>query len=97
MSQRPLPTLNPPAALSVTAPAISLRNDRPWLIGIAGTLLAALAAFVPGCKWIQSSAYLPLHMAMESFAILVSLTIFILIWIGHRDRKASDIVLGCLR
>jgi PAS domain S-box-containing protein len=81
---------------AMTTPGRPFRLDSPLLWAALGTLLFVLAAPLPGTRFIQTSAlYLPLHATLESFSVLVALMIFVLTWIGRRDRTAADIVLGC--
>lgn len=76
-------------------PTFSLHRTPAFWAGV-GTLLFGLAALPPGTRVVLGSAYyLPLHMALETFAVLVAVLIFILTWVGRRDRSTADIVLGC--
>ncbi len=79
----------------MTMPRILPRLDSPAFWAIAGTVLFVLAVPLPGTKFIQGSEhYLPLHIALESFAVFVALMIFTLTWVGRRDRTLTDVILG---
>jgi PAS domain S-box-containing protein len=71
-------------------------GDRPMFWAGVGVLLFLLTIPIPGSKFIQSSEhYVPLHTALEMFSVVVAFMIFTLVWVGRRDRTASDVVLGC--
>jgi len=73
-----------------------LRLDAPELWAVLGSLLFVLAIPLPGTRIIQSSAfYLPLHTAMEAFAVFGALMIFMECLTSPRERTTTDVVLGC--
>lgn len=65
------------------------------IYALIGTTLFLLAIPLPGTKIIQTSAvYLPLHTAMEAFAVFGALMIFMQCAMSPWERTTADVVLG---
>ncbi len=83
-------------ASSIKSFSQRLTLDSPELWALLGSLLFLLAIPIPGATIIQSSAfYLPLHTAMEAFAVFGALMIFMECLISPRQRIATDVILAC--
>jgi diguanylate cyclase (GGDEF)-like protein len=67
-----------------------------WLLGMA--IILALVRLLPQPDWLNGAAhYLPLHMAMETLAILIAALVFVVGWKTYRRRRSSSLLLlACL-
>lgn len=74
----------------------ALVNGILVLLGMAAILLAVRLS--PQPDWLQGSAhYPPLHMAMESLAVVIASLVFVVGWKTYLQRKSSSLLtLACL-
>lgn len=79
------------------SPVERLRNGHTW----APLVLSAVFIFVwqasPGLSYQGLASYLPLHIALETFSIVISFLIFGVVWNAYtRERASSLIILACV-
>jgi PAS domain S-box-containing protein len=82
-------------ATSEVSPERQRRTIRAVVVGL--TLLILLSSAVPEGNWLrQLEIYLPLHSAVEFFAVAVALMVFAVGWDSrHRDQPGNLVLLGC--
>jgi diguanylate cyclase (GGDEF)-like protein/PAS domain S-box-containing protein len=74
----------------------SLLNSQPARLAAFASLLALLAAFIPGTRYIQSSSvFLPLHTAIEIISVIIGSAIFALVWESRTHRSKGTLLLAC--
>ena len=74
----------------------NLFNSLPSRLAAIASLLALIAAFIPGTRYIQPNAiFLPLHTVIETISVIIGGAIFALIWESREHRSKSTLLLAC--